>query len=116
MGIRMWRNGSCHRRYCRPARHVSKKWGCVRGMLPVVVDPQNHSKLHFTSLTRFGLKIGSAVPVGIRGSMWHHHEGCIKAKRLVKSAWLSNQYLKSWSISPLTKLDMLYVFRDRLRK
>jgi hypothetical protein len=27
-------------------------------------------------------KLGSVVPVGIRGSMWRHREGCIEAKQL----------------------------------
>jgi hypothetical protein len=67
--------------------HMSRTWGTctwcdTHGGL--VVKPRK-------STQRYGRRVfnrvwpqNSAVviPVGIGGDMWHHHEGCVKAKQL----------------------------------
>jgi hypothetical protein len=45
-----------------------------------------------------------AVPVGIRGGTWCHHERCVsRGSNFMWSAWPSDQNPRSWPISPSAK-------------
>jgi hypothetical protein len=45
--------------------------------------PQNHPALQMADFTEFGPQNSMvAVQVGIGGGMWHHSEGCVRAKQL----------------------------------
>jgi hypothetical protein len=49
----------------------------------LVVEPQNYQALKMEGVAEFGhKKIDGVVPSRNGGSMWCHHEGCVKAKQL----------------------------------
>jgi hypothetical protein len=57
-----------------------------------VVEPQNHTTTIFMSLAS---KSDSAVPKGIKGDMWSHHEskGASRQTKFMKKVWLGKLYV-----------------------
>jgi hypothetical protein len=65
--------------------HVSSwrthTWCDTHGSL--VVGPQNHPTLWMAGFAKFGPQnLVAVVSEGTNGGMWHHNEGCVKAKHL----------------------------------
>jgi hypothetical protein len=65
---------------------VSRTWGRAHAAILTAVwwfGRQNHPTLRMVGFAEFGPQNSmTAVLVGIGGGMWHHSEGCIKAKHL----------------------------------
>jgi hypothetical protein len=66
--------------------------GGVRGMLPMVVELQNHPKLQFTVLTRVGLKTNGRFRWESEAACDIIMKGASRRSNFVKSVWLSDQY------------------------